>query len=175
MSIQDVILDAAGEHRKMLFPVIPKAAGSGPGRALFVYDKLWEFLQSTEGDEAWERRVGELLADLELFASGAEIHPKYLFLLYPASKAVWEIRSVGSDPSIRILGLFAARDVFIATNFALREDLEGWQSRGWKDAKRLALARWRHVFHQYQPRKGSNIHQHVSGAIDGKYFKTPGP
>jgi hypothetical protein len=158
--------------RGMLYPLIPRAAGSSARRALLVYDKLWDFLQSPEGDEAWERRVAELQADLELFAEGAPIHPKYLFCLYPASKAVWEIRSVRDSPSIRVLGLFAERDVFIATNFALREDLGGWQSREWKEVKRTAQACWRNIFHTYPPCYGVNVHDHVSGALDGSYFKS---
>ena len=108
----------------MLFPVIPKAAGSSARRALFVYDKLWALLQSPEGDEKWERRVAELQADLDVFAEGAPIHPKYMFLLYPARDCVWEIRSTGADPSIRVFGFFAGRDAFIAMNFALRDELE---------------------------------------------------
>lgn len=169
MSIRDVIKDAVG--RGMLYPLMLRAAGTSARRGLFVYDKLWEVLQSPEGNEEWEKRVAELQADLEQFAEGAPIHPKYLFLLYPAVKAVWEIRSTGSSPSIRVMGLFAEKDVFIATNFSLREDLDGWQSRGWKEAKRLAGARWRHIFHTYPPKLGTDIHTHVSGAIDGKYFK----
>jgi len=76
-----------------------------------------------------EKRVAELRADLEVFVEGRIIDPKYLFLLYPAADCVWEIRSVRSNPSIRVLGLFAKRDIFVATNFAFREDLGGWQSR----------------------------------------------
>jgi hypothetical protein len=59
---------------------------------------------------------------LDLFAEGAPIGPKYLFLLYRADEAVWEIRSVRPNPSIRVLGRFAAKDIFVATNFALRDD-----------------------------------------------------
>ena len=38
-----------------------------------------------------ERRVAELQADLEVFVEARTIDPKYLFLLYPARDAVWEI------------------------------------------------------------------------------------
>ena len=74
--------------------------------------------------------MGTLQADLELFAEGQPIDPKYLFLLYPPAEGVWEIRSIRPHPSIRVLGLFAQKDVFIATNLELRENLGGWQSRG---------------------------------------------
>lgn len=155
----------------MLFPVIPRAPGSAPRRALLVHDRLWSFLQSAEGDLQWEQRVAELQADLEVFADGTTLGPKYLRLLYPSRDAVWEIRSTGSDPSIRVLGFFAERDAFIATNMALREDLGGWQSREWKQVKRNAGACWRHLFSTYQPMKGTDIHTFVSGALNGQYFK----
>jgi hypothetical protein len=118
------------------------------------------------------RALGFLQADLESFADGTELHPRYLFLLYPARQAVWEIRSTRHDPSIRVLGCFAERDVFIATNYALREQLGGWQSRAWRDVKVRARTIWTHLFHTYQPVITTNVHDVVTGAINGKYFKT---
>src|SRR5215469_8807587 len=105
MSIEDLILDRV--DRGMLYPIKPRAPGFNPQRAMFVGEGLWAVLTSTEGDEAWDKRVGELQADLERFADGQTIDPNYLFLLYPARQGVWEIRSVTHDPSIRVLGLFA--------------------------------------------------------------------
>ena len=169
MSIEVEILDAV--RRRMLFPLLPLAAGEAPRRAMFVEERLWQFLESPDGDEEWERRVGELRADLERFVTGQPIDPKYLFLLYPAPDAVWEIRSVGTDPSIRVLGLFPLQDAFIATNFALRSELGGWQSRGWKEVKRAARAAWRRLFNPYQPIVTTQVSDIVTGAIDGRYFK----
>lgn len=155
----------------MLFPVLPQAPGEVAHRAMFVGEGLWDVLDSPEGDEDWEQRVGELRADLERFVTGEPIDPSYLFLLYPAEDAVWEIRSVRPDPSIRVLGSFAYRNVYIATNHALRKDLDGWQNRRWKLVKRAARAVWRWLFHSYNPLGGSNINALVTGAIDGQYFK----
>ena len=84
---------------------------------------------------------------------------------------MWEIRSIRHAPSIRVLGLFAARNTFVATNHALREDLGGWQSREWNAVKRLARARWRTLFHTYQPIETTDVRIVVSGALNGKYFK----
>jgi hypothetical protein len=173
MSIRDLILNAV--RLGMLFPLIPQAPGTSAKRALLVYERLWEILRSPEGTDEWEKRVAELQADLELFAEGTPVHPKYLFHLYPLRDAVWEIRSTRESPSIRVLGFFAEKDVFIATNVALREELGGWQSREWRTVKRQAGARWRHIFHTYPPMKGSDIHTLVSGAIDGTYFRSSGP
>lgn len=154
-----------------LFPLIPRAPGSTARRAMFVSEGIHAMLTTTHDDPDMEVRMGVLQADLELFAEGQSIDPKYLFRLYPAADAVWEIRSVRPDPSIRVLGLFATRDAFIATNIALREELGGWQSREWKNVKRTARARWTQLFHTYQPTTSDNIHDLVTGAIDGKYFK----
>ncbi|WP_143099559.1 hypothetical protein [Bradyrhizobium sp. cf659] len=123
-------------------------------------------------EDDMEERLGALQADLELFAEGQPIDPKYLFLLYPASEGVWEIRSVRPAPSIRVLGFFAKKDVFIATNIALRENLGGWESRAWKDVKRSARTRWGHLFHTHRPLISTNLSDLVTGSIDGKYFKT---
>jgi hypothetical protein len=119
-----------------------------------------------------EDRMGRLRADLEVFASSPTIDPKYLFHLYPARDAVWEIRSVRAAPSIRVLGLFAEKDAFIATTFALREELGGWQSREWRQVKRTAKQKWASLFHPYGPRVTTHVHDVVTGAINGKYFKT---
>jgi hypothetical protein len=138
---------------------------------MLVHEALWNFLQAEGPDDEWEDRKGFLQADLDLFAEGAQIGPKYLFLLYRADEAVWEIRSVRPNPSIRVLGRFAAKDIFVATNFALRDALGGWQSREWRDVKIRARTVWSQLFQNYQPLKSTNIHDVVSGAIDGKYFK----
>ena len=154
-----------------LYPLEPRAAGSAARRAMFLSEPLWTLLSTEHSDEAMEERMGFLQADLEQFSNGHSIDPKYLFLLSPVRDAVWEIRSTRPSPSIRVLGLFAARDVFVATNHALREDLHGWESRQWREVKRAAKARWRQLFHTYDPIASTNHHDLVSGAIDGKYFK----
>jgi hypothetical protein len=141
---------------------------------MFISERLWEVLESPEGDEAWEQRIAELRADLETFIIGDEIHPKYLFLLYPAADAVWEIRSTDEAPSIRVLGLFPQQDAFVAANHALREELGGWQSREWKKVKRAAHACWVWLFPTYQPIITVDVDDVITGAIDGRYYKDRG-
>jgi hypothetical protein len=138
---------------------------------MFLSSELWELLNAPYEDEEMEDRIGDLQADLEFFVESPSIDPKYLFLLYPARDAVWEIRSIRPTPSIRVLGLFAARDVFIATNHAMRDDLGGWQSREWKQVKRTAVRCWAQLFHPYKPLAGTDASKLVTGAIDGRYFK----
>jgi hypothetical protein len=155
----------------MLFPLLPRAKGSPIRRALLISEELHQVLNSSPGDQEWEQRVAELQADLEVFVEARTIDPKYLFRLYPARDGVWEIRSVRNDPSIRVLGLFAWKDIFIATNHALRSDLGDWNSRAWKEVKRAARARWRQIFPTYDPKIVTSVQLLVTGALDGKYFK----
>lgn len=154
-----------------LFPLIPKAAGSSPRRAMFVSEEVWNLLSVTHDDEEMEDRLGKLQADLEQFAEGQPVDPTYLKLLAPARDAVWEIRSVRPAPSVRVLGRFAMYDVFIATNYALRKPLGGWESNEWKAAKRAALACWNRLFGTYPPLRSTEIGDLISGAHNGKYYK----
>ncbi len=169
MSIQDEIVDkvAAG----MLFALVPRAAGAPIRRAMFVAEALWNELNSPEGDPAWDERIGRLIADLEVFVTEASIVPKYLFLLYPACDAVWEIRSAKDDPSLRVLGLFPFRDVFVSTGCARREVLGGWQSRQWKTVKRAARAMWRTLFPTYNPILTTDAKRVCSGATNEIFYK----
>ncbi len=155
----------------MLFPLVPKAAGTPIRRALFVAEGLWNALDSPEGDDEWDERIGKLRADLEMFVSEREITPKYLFLLYRAADAVWEIRSAKDQPSLRVLGRFPLPDVLVATNFARREVLGGWQSREWKNVKRATLAIWRVLFVTYQAIVTTDAKDVCSGVSDEIFYK----
>jgi hypothetical protein len=170
MSIRELIKVRVANG--MLFPLQPRAAGTTSRRALFMAETLWALFETAHPDPVMEERLGVLQADLESFADGTALHPHYLFLLSPAREAVWEIRSMRPDPSIRVLGRFAERDVFIATNYAFRHELGGWQSRAWRDVKVRSRTVWTHLFHPYRPVTTTNVHDVVTGAIDGKYFKT---
>src|SRR5215216_5768339 len=156
MSIVDLIADRV--DRGMMCPLYPRAAGSSPRRAMFIAEGLWDFLHTSGSDDDWEDRKGTLLADLEVFAEGQQIGPKYLFLLYPSSEGVWEIRSTRPDPSIRVLGRFLDKDIFVATNYALRDELGGWQSRVWRDVKVMSRTVWTWLFHQHPPLITTDVH-----------------
>lgn len=169
MSIDDEILDRV--HREMLFPLEPRAPGATIRRALFVAEKLWNELNSPEGDAEWEERIGRLRADLEIFVTEPAIAPQYLFLLYPSEDAVWEIRSVRDKPSLRVLGLFPEKNLFVSTNHARREDLGVWQSREWKTFKRTARAVWRQLFPAYDPKVTTRVNEVCSGATNEVFYK----
>jgi hypothetical protein len=170
MSIDDEIIDRM--NRGMLFLLVPQAAGAPIRRVLFVEEWLWKELRPTEGDTEWDMRLARIRADLEMFVTEETITPKYLFLLFRAIEAVWEIRCVRDDPSIRVLGLFAKKDVFVTTNFVRRDALGGkWNSPEWRTVKRMARAMWRKLFHSYQPLSTTNVHEACSGATDEIFYK----
>jgi hypothetical protein len=169
MSIDDEILDCVGRGR--LFPLAPQAKGAPIRRAMFVAEGLWSELSTPTGDAEWEERIGKLRADLEVFVTERSITPKYLFLLYPAADAVWEIRSVKDQPSLRVLGLFPRTDVFVSTNHARREVLGGWQSREWRLVKRAARAVWRQLFPTYPPKVTTKVGVVCSGATNEIFYK----
>jgi len=169
MSIDDEIIDRV--RRGMLFPLVPRAKGEVPTRAFFVGEKMWGDLTASYEDQDLEYRMGELQAHLDHFASGGRIGPKYLRLLHPACDGVWEIRNPEADPSMRVIGLFVRKDVFIAAEMAFRKDLDGWQSRRWKEVKRRASAVWRGLFFNERPLVTVSVNEVVSGAEDGRYYK----
>ena len=134
-------------------------------------ERLWKILNSEEGDSEWERRVGELRADLEVFVTQDEIDQRYLFLLYPARDAVWEIRSVRTEPSIRVLGSFAQKDTFVAMHHALRSDLGLAIARlETCEAQRQSILA--SAIPSYNPVVTTDVKDVVTGAIDGRYFKS---
>lgn len=169
MSIETILKDRVDKN--MLHLLKPKAKGATSYRVLLIADRLQRVLEKITEDTEWEERVGWLIADLEVFVTSQFLRPEYLFCLYPRSKGVWEIRSVQHDPSIRIFGLFAMKDVFVATNFALRSDLGEWESQEWKRERRNATAEWNGLMQPYNPVYASTEKEVISGALDGKYFK----
>ena len=154
-----------------LHMVRPLTRNSPCRRAMFVTTNVWEVLNGPWENEDDEDRFGRLYADLVQFVEGRRIDHNYVKNLWPPRDAVWEIRSVRPRPSVRVLGRFAKKDVFIATNFELRNGLGEFDSRAWREAKRRCLAEWRHLFNSYPALIGSTIHDHISDAIDGKYFR----
>lgn len=170
MSIGDEIVDRV--ERKMLYPLRPKRQTDTVRRAMLLSEEMYVALTAHRNDPEERLRFGALRADLEYFVTSETIDGKYLFHLYPAADSVWEIRSVRDDPSIRVLGCFAEPDIFVATTYALRKDLEGWQSREWKTIKRRARAKWNAIFNPYPPQNGIEPSKLVSGVLGGKFFRS---
>ena len=116
-------------------------------------------------------RFARLEADLATFVTSPTIDPGYLKGLWPAREGVWAIKSTRPSPSIRVLGFFAEKDSFVATNHALRSELGKFESRQWRDQKRRAGVIWRRLFPTYQFNASRDVNELFTGAINGDYFK----
>lgn len=116
-------------------------------------------------------RFAQLEADLADFVTSPTLDPQYLKCLWPPRDGVWAIRSVRPKPSIRVLGLFAAKDKFVATNLAIRKELGEFESEEWRIARRRAKAIWRKLFHVYPYIPGRDRNKVFSGAINEQHFR----
>lgn len=151
----------------LLKPISPRAQKL---RALYVTEKIKQLLEGDTRDEISEDRFGRLRADLEVFVTEPDLYPHYLFWLTPRDDGVWEIRSIADQPTLRVLGLFAERDVFVALTVEERAELGGWESLSWKRAKRSVIQRWQTISQQ-PPLKGKTENDFFSGAIPGSYWR----
>jgi hypothetical protein len=169
MSIRDVVAHKISIG--MLHELPRRVHWITPYRAMLITPRLQDYLLGPWESIEEEDRAGRLWADLEVFVGGHTIDPKYLRRLYPARDEVWEIRSIRDDPSIRVVGGFVEKDFFVATNHAHRSELGGWQSRPWRDFKQSCKGDWNNLFHTYPRHSGASIHDYISNALDGKYFR----
>ena len=166
---QQIVVDQVNSMR--LVPLIPLSRRAQIRRALFVTEKLQALLDGRTQDEITEERFGALRADLEVFVTQQNLYPKYLFWLTPRRDLVWEIRSVEDKPSLRVLGRFAAYNVYVALTIEERAELEGWNSIQWKRAIRTCVQRWATLFHPHNPQHGNQANDFFSGSIRSSYFK----
>lgn len=125
------------------------ATESDPVERVLMYgEELRDFLSGPFKGAAHEKRAGELLADFQSFVRGDHVslcfrpreHNESTFgRLEPEERAVWDLRSRKHRPSLRVLGGFAARDVFVALSWWPR-----WHKVPWSDKEPLLRddARW---------------------------------
>ena len=151
----------------LLTPLSPRAMKRRP---LYVTDDIWRILEGETQDEIAEERFGRLRADLETFVTEADLYPHYLYWLTPRTDLVWEIRSIADEPTLRVLGRFIMRDVFVALTIEERSELGGWESLSWRRAKRTTIQRWITLFN-IPPIEGDSQDDFFSGAIPGTYWR----
>ena len=115
-------------------------------------------------------RFAELQADLVNFLVELDIEKNYLKQLRPPTDGVWEIRSQRVEPTIRVFGQFAAKNILIATSFRYRGDLEELTNPEWDYEKKLTQRTYRQLFPSYQAKTTTDAFQLFDGAIDEKYY-----
>lgn len=152
-------------------PLVPLPKKAPRLRTMYLTSEVFEAINRERTDESEIERYAKMEADLGSFITSKTLDSKYLYLLSPTRDSVWEIRTVRPDPGIRTLGLFAGKNIFIATNYVSRDQLPGWNTPEWRAAKKRAQACWRNLFPGYEPLRSKDIHELIDGAIDGKYFR----
>ncbi len=166
MSISAEITNRVQEGRlHLLQPIMAPDEGASP-RQMYVNEEIYSLLVGPWHNEEWEERCGYLRADFDRFMQGGIIpiaeHPllggknAYMRQLFRFREEVWEIRSRDPKPSIRVLGRFADRDVFIALNWWHRTDLGGPTDRAWRDAIVGCKTEWKKLLPTYEPKSSGD-------------------
>lgn len=142
-----------------------------------------DVLKELDPDTAVEMEptnAGELRAWIDGFTKGRRVtvgSDKNRFvdikILNPRADEVWELRK-RDQPSTRIFGRFAMKDVFIATNIKTTTDLFSlkWVTDGyirwpvWRTEIRRCKAVWTSLFVTYQPVSGGKLDEYLSNASD---------
>ena len=156
-------------------------------RTILISPEVHRLIEGPWPTPAWETRGNKLRADLESFASGAEIsvcvtpfeaREEDLALLDPPDDGVWDWRSREPAPGLRLLGHFIRRDTFvllipamrsvasIPPDFVPRGPLENQGSIAWRHAIRDTRAAFRSLFLPFQPIPGDNLQDVLSSGYD---------
>lgn len=164
MSIRDCIEDnlAAGE----LIELLPQFPGAPTMRRVLVNHHVFNYLKNAPGTP---RDLIPKIADtrfvLDNFTTGAEIsvcmqpykskHSTQLALL-DAERAIWEFRVSRPKPLVRVFGMFAQRDTFVALDYGHRGKVDFSASMNTTESQ------WAVIFDKLSPFSGENINDYIS-------------
>ena len=82
-----------------------------------------------------------------------------LAMLEPADDQIWAF-PIGT---LRLFGRFAAKDVFVVTNWGLRQLLDDDEKK-WRFVIQTCKTEWTKLFHPYKPLSGTHLHEYLSNA-----------
>jgi hypothetical protein len=183
MSIRDEINARLAEADPRLFRFEPSLPSDPECRSMFLSAEVKALLDGPWHDQDLRYRAGRLRADLEEFITGKEItvclepfaaKAAYMGRLAPVTDGVWDIRSRDPSPALRVIGLFAETDVFIALRWAPRSRKPKWttkpplgakDSREWRDIIVQCRTDWTNLFHTFQPVRGDCVHAYISESV----------
>jgi hypothetical protein len=136
---------------------------------MFLTADLHAALTPTHGAQADKERYMALRARLEHFVTSPVITKGYVKPLRPRADCVWEIVDRRPKPSLRVFGLFATKDVFIATNCQRRSALGPIGTPQWTTEIRQSRFQWRSLFEensevQFEPMLG-RLDEVITGAV----------
>lgn len=113
--------------------------------------------------------LAKVRAFLGSFIDGEDIYENIdLKILKPKSMCVWEFRT-RFDPHTRMLGCFIERDLFLATHFYLRSELDGTEADGitkkWDTAITKSADELTILLPNARPIRDALLDHLISGAI----------
>lgn len=104
----------------------------------------------------------EMIALLDRFVDGEPLYDAQLDILKPHSKSVWALKSRRPKPGMRLLGMFAQKDVFVGSHLSDRVSLGGFNTHSWRTALSNARQGYRTVC-SFDPVKGGDRMNVISG------------
>ena len=152
--IDGICEGSGGLLHKAVFP------GLYARRTLYISERVKQFITATAPglDVKMRGRWLTARAVLENFVDGKRMtiksKPKSkaeIGILCPHKDGIFEFRDVNPKPSVRILGSFTEKDVFIALAPYKRSELGKKGSQGWTIALHNYKAQWAALFKGHQP------------------------
>ena len=139
-------------------------------REMFVSEEINAVAHPPWGTTKSDRRLAQMRGYLDAFTEGRRLtvagdpykKPKATNLarIDPIADEVFDFRCVDPKPGIRVLGYFAAYDLFIALTWNCRENLQ--DDKAWRDEIERCKAAWRRLFHSFPPHSGDTINAYLS-------------
>jgi hypothetical protein len=151
--------ESAGRLRRL----VPRSVDAPLRKPIFLRHELHQTIFGEQTNAEHTVRYMALCARLEMFIGDEVIASSCMKPLVPYRKGVWEILNKKPNPSLRVFGLFAARDVFIGTHHQLRSALGGFNTPMWKEEIRRVTHEWNQLFEGIDPLVGK-LHEVISGA-----------
>ena len=131
-----LIRDETKKHLEAgrLVPVKSRAFWTSEPRCFLLEKELDTELRLERTEPKDINRWAKLEADMSHFVEGGYINWNLMKWLDPQKQEVWEFKSVRPKPSIRVFGRFAEPDVFVGTNYQLRNKMKGkWSQEFWNE------------------------------------------
>jgi hypothetical protein len=170
MSVEEEIKRLCENGRPVRFRpplVVPRIR-----RSVYVSEAIESLLIDSWSSKEQEFRWGSVLSDLIVFvrdpwitiaADARRAKAAYMSRLHPDSDEVWDIRCRDPKPGIRLLGRFAAKNIFVALTWEERLRLRCFESEEWKAAIARCIVEWRSHFSS-DPLKGNFPDDYLDGA-----------
>ena len=141
MSIINTVLELEKAGRLVRYrSTVARAPNLHGGRNLWLTPETYQLCCPT-GDHPDSRVTDTSLAHLgdqmNAFVLGEYMEYKDgddIKRLCPDDRDIWEIKSYFAKPQLRLLGFFVVPKWFVASNFALRDDLEPVRGPKWNAA-----------------------------------------